>query len=618
MADYSSSFAGTGYATQSSQPSLAMPMTDQYGAALSDKITKLVNEKKAGREFQLRKHLDWNENYELYRGKVKTNRLTQRQTVTIPLMKETIKSLLSKVDDPPQVQWKEQSGDQMKEIIYQQVWDTMYSEQQLELKDIVDKKNVFMAGLSTKKLNLEKNYVGISVMDTFDIVYDPQTRPFDVESARFIVHQNIFRSLREILVDPKYSKEGKEALKQFIASPRGIVQAGKTKIEYEKKMERLKMMGVQNEKFPLFAGGDVVVNLSEHFTNLWNTKKKIWERHVVVYGDDAIELYDELLVDCIGIHEWPFDMWCEDPETNDVYPDGVADLVRTPNKILNIWFSQQVENRTLQNFQMHWFDATSQGYEPQTYEPGPGRMLPAPGDPNKTIMPVQINGLDETFKAMDYLINMVERGSGATAIEKGEPEQGAQTLGEVQLLAGKATERAKMMAKFYKASWYRVAKKWDAMMQANSFPKMTLYKTGPDGKVYDKVVYSSDWKSKAGYEPTVESSSEQDADAVQAIQKFGFVIQQSPMNTALKQILMSRELKLLDLSPSELADVLKAEKDIAAMGPIGPDGMPVAAASTDAPAPSNQPLQPQAPQNVAQPQGIDPDQLKELQSLMAH
>jgi hypothetical protein len=38
---------------------------------LDEKLIKLVNEKKSAMEFQLRKHADWNENYELYRNKVK-------------------------------------------------------------------------------------------------------------------------------------------------------------------------------------------------------------------------------------------------------------------------------------------------------------------------------------------------------------------------------------------------------------------------------------------------------------------------------------------------------------------------------------------------------------------
>lgn len=577
--------------------------------SLSDKLTKLLNEKKSARDFQYRKHPDWNENYELYRGKAKTNRLTQRQTVTVPLMKETIKTLMSKVDDAPNVEWKELSGDEMKELIYQQMWDDLFEDQDLELKDILDKKNVFLYGLSTKFLNLDDDGVCIDILDVFDVVYDPLMKPLDIESARFIVRQNIFKPLRDILADERYTKEGREELKIWLATDRGIVQSGKNKIEWERSLERLRSMGVQNEKFPVFAGGDVIVNLTEHYTQLWDTKTSKFVRHVVVYADDTIELADDLLSECVGIEEWPFDMWAEDPETNDVYPDGVADLVRTPNKILNIWFSQQVENRTLQNFQMHWF-AASESYQPQTYDPGPGRMLPAPPlqpgqSINDVIMPVAVNGLDETFKAMDYLTAMVERGSGATALEKGEPEQGAQTLGEVQLLVGKATERAKTMAKFYKAAWYRLACKWSKMMQANSFGKFTLYKTGPDGKVYEKVVYDKDWKSKAGYEPNVESSSEQEADDVKSIQKFSVVMAQFPNNPALKKILQQRELKLLDLTAAELQEVQDAQEQ------ADQQEQQMAMAGAQPQTPSAAPTaQPQPPQ------GVDPNQLQELQQLM--
>ncbi len=525
----------------------------------NEKITKLLNEKKSAREFQVRKHADWNENYELYRNKVKTNRLTQRQTVNIPLMKETIKTLLSNVDDAPSVEWKENAGDQTREIIYQSIWDKNYKDEDLELKDILDKKNVFLYGLSTKKLNLHKSGVSIDVLDVFDIVYDPQTKPLDIETARFIVHQNIFKALRDILVDDRYTNEGKEELKHWLATDKGIIQSGKNKLEWEKAQERLRSMGVGADKFPLFAGGDVIVNLTEHFTNLWNPETEKFERHVVVYADDTIELSDTLLVDAIGINEWPFEMWGDDPETNDIYPDGVADLIRTPNKIVNIWFSQLVENRTIQNFQMHWFDATVQGYQPQTYEPGPGRMLPAPGDPNKTILPVQINGLDETFTAIDFLTNIVERGTGATALEKGVPEGGVQTLGEVKILVGKATERSKTMAKFYRASWYRLCKKWDSIMQANSFPKMSLYKMSTSGKLYEKVVYNDDWKSKAGYEPTVASSSEQEEEDVKSLQKFAVVMAQFPNNAALRKIMQQRQLKILDLTPTELEEIKQDE-----------------------------------------------------------
>jgi hypothetical protein len=62
----------------------------------------------------------------------------------------------------------------------------------------------------------------------------------DVETARFIIHRNIFRTVREILADDRYTKEGKEKLKIWKESPPGILQSNENRKEWEEKMERLR------------------------------------------------------------------------------------------------------------------------------------------------------------------------------------------------------------------------------------------------------------------------------------------------------------------------------------------------------------------------------------------
>lgn len=521
---------------------------------------KLLRERRTAREFQERRHSEWDENYQLYRNKVFINRLTQRQAVNIPLMKETIKTLLAKIDDPPIIEWKERSGDLEKEVVLQEIWNTEFQEQDFEGIDMLDKKNVLLYGRGFRKLNWSDDTVKIDPLDIYDIVVDPMTSPLSIETARFIIHQNLFKSLREILADERYSSSGKEKLKTHLMTPEGIVQSGKNKEEWEKKMERLKSMGVTSDEFPHFAGGDVIVNLCEHYTNVWDTKKKKNIRTVVVYANDQFELLNEPLVDLIGVDFWPFVTWGEDIETSDIWSDGPADLVRTPNKIVNVWFSQQVENRTLRNFQMHWYDATIQGYQPQTYEPGAGRMLPAPGNPSQTISPVQIDGLDETFAAIDFITKLVERGTAATAIEKGTPEENDMTLGEVKILVGSAMERTLSMAKFYRRAWKELAMKWYRMMDANDSVKRTLTKMSAKGRVWPKDVFPSDWKSKKGYLAMVRSSSEQDIEKTKGIQRFDFLMQKFPENSALKRIAQKRMLSLVDLNPDEIREIADEEK----------------------------------------------------------
>ena len=526
-------------------------------------MDKLMKEKKVALDFVERRYDDWNENYELFRNKVKTNRLTQRQAVNIPLMKETIKTLLSKIDDAPIVDWKDLGGDDMKELIFQEMWNNDFDRLNMEGIDIQDKKTVLLYGRGFKKLNWIDNKIDIRALDIFDVIIDPLTDPLNIETARFIIQQNIFRSLREILADDRYTTKGKNQLKLWLTSPEGMVQSSKDKEEWEKKVERLRSMGINDDQFALFAGGDTIVNLTEHYTNIWNPKKEKFERKVYVYANDSIELLCENLIDLLGVDFYPFVTWAEDIETQDFWSDSVADLIRVPNKVINIWFSQLVENRTLRNFQMHWYDATVEGYSPQTYEPGPGRMLPAPGDPNKTILPVDIQGLDETLTAIDFLTAVVERGSGATAIEKGQGESKPQTLGEIEILVGKTQERTVTMAKAYKRSWKELAQKYQAIMSANARGKMTLFKKGGDGSMWPKVIYASDWQSERGFEAIVASSSEQEESSIKTLQKFQYVTQLSPNNMALKKIALNRSLETLDLTPEERVQVEEGEAEAA-------------------------------------------------------
>lgn len=578
---------------------------------LTDEMQRLVLEKKSAREFQMRRHMEWNENYELYRSKTRTNRLTQRQAVNIPLMKETLKTILSNIDEPPLVDWKEKEGDDDKELYFQEIWNDDFIRLNLGGVDIQDKKSVLLYGRSFRKLNWLDDMFDVTSLDIFDVVIDPMVNPLDIETARFIIHQNIFRSVREILADDRYTEDGKEKLKGWLLTKQGMVQTSQNKEELVKKQERLKAMGTSSSAFAKFAGGDVIVNLTEHYTNVWDETKQRFVRRVYVYAEDNIPLLNETLMDCLGVEFWPFVTWGEDVESQDFWSDAPADLVRTPNKIINIWFSQLVENRTLKNFQMHWYDATAQGYVPQTYEPGPGRMLPAPGDPNKTIMPVNIDGLDETMTAIDFLTKMIESGTAATAIEKGDAPEKSTTLGEVQILVGKAMERTVSMAKFYRRAWEEYCMKYERIVDANSSGSRTLYKTSRDGKLWPKTVYTTDWKSLKGFKPVIRSSSEQEEEKTKGVQRFQFLLKMFPGNSSLTRIAQRRSLDIVDLTPEEVREVTDEQKrmdEAKANAEMNPNPL-----NPNPAAPATPPVQPTQPN----PQDTSGNDEKDIADMMS-
>ena len=547
-----------------------------YTSPQQDLIDRLNREKEVAREFAERRHENWNDNYELYRNKVRTNRLTQRQAVNIPLMKETIKTLLSKIDDPPTVSWKELSGDREKEILLQEKWNNDFDELNFEGIDIQDKKTALLYGRAFKKLNFIDNGFKLHALDIYDGVVDPLVDPLDIETARFLIHQNIFKTLRQVLADKKYSEEAKKELKTYLTTSEAIIQSSENKEELEKKQDRLIAMGVDESDFNEFSAGDVILNLNEHYIKLWNPKKKQFEWYICVYVNDKVLLLKESLMDLLGVDFLPFVTWGEDIETQDIWSDGPADLVRTPNKVLNVWFSQMLENSTLKNFQMHWYDATIQGYSPQTYEPGQGRMLPAPGKPSDVIMPVEISGLEDTLTQIDFLIKLIERGTSATAIEKGVSEKKQITLGEVEMLVGKAMERTISMAKFYRRAWRELAMKWYRIREANegNNTKTTLYKVSAKGKIWPKDIYGRDWKSKTGFKAIVKSSSEQEDEKTKGMQRLFFVKNQFPDNPALVKIIQGRALELVDLTPEEIREVEEYEKKKMEMAITQPTQLP--------------------------------------------
>jgi hypothetical protein len=547
-------------------------------------LGRLKREYDAAAECQARRHDAWDEIYRFYRNKVSTNRLTQRQAVHLPLMRETIKTLLSRIDDSPKVNWKSEKGDLKAEMILQAMWDYDSRACDFEGTDRLDKKNVLMYGRSFTKLNWTADGFTMDVLDPHDIIVDPLMNPEDVETARFLVHRNIYRSLRDVLADPKYDAGAKRRLAAWVGSGHGKMETGENREAMEEKLERLRSMGADSSDFDRFAAGDVILNLAEHLTQVWDPKLKRFVRRVQVVGDGRELLYDRPLREALGVEFWPVVTWVEDAETVDPWPNALADDVRVPNKVVDVWFSQMVENRTLRNFQMHWFDATNPKYVPQTYEPGPGRMLPAPGNPKDTIMPVDISGLDETLGAIDFVRTIVERSTAATAIEKGQSDSGTQTLGEVELLVNKSMERTMGMAKAYRRAWQERAVKWEAMTRANVTGPVNLLKPSRSGKLWPLKAWPNDWKKAGEFIPTVESSSEQESENIRAIQKMQFVMSQFPNNSALRRISQRRMLSAVDLTLDEMREVEQSEEE----------SQKKALQAVSAPAPAPAPMSPTA------------------------
>lgn len=225
-------------------------------------------EKVSAFEWQKRRHSDWTENYTLYRDKVIVNRLTQRQNINVPLMKQTVKTILAKTDDLPEVVFENLDNDKQKELYMNERWREDMRRNKMVIKDVVDKKQVFLGGRSFKKLNIRNGKFVFGVEDNFDLLVDRYGDPTDLDSHRYVCHQHIFRRLADLELNPFYDRAEIENMKAWFASPQGLQRSSENEESMREKNDRMRQMGVVDIDTPQV--GETIVEVNEHFIRLYD------------------------------------------------------------------------------------------------------------------------------------------------------------------------------------------------------------------------------------------------------------------------------------------------------------------------------------------------------------
>ena len=535
-------------------------------------ISQHVAEKETSVKFKERKFPHWNENYLLSRDKIITNRLTQRQTVNIPIVRETVETWISKIDEPPLLNFESRDkGNRSEdgEIVLNEVWAYYYDKLKLDLLDNMEKKIVGLQGRGFKLWGWANNEIFCDLIDPFDIDIDPRCNPLDLNTADYVIRKNIFRSLRQILANKKYSDKAKNELKIYLDSRQGLIACADTREAYEEKMQRLQTLGVSN--YDDFRASDVLVDINESYKMLWSSEESRFIRHLIVIGADKVILYKKPIKEAIGISRLPIVSWASDPDLNDLWSDSKADSVRTINKICNVYISQDLENRSYANFGMYFFNTLNGAFQPRSFEPKPFGMYGVPGNPEEIVKQMDIKPLGDTAPTIEWLKNLIQSSVAQTPTERGEQEKGDTTLGEVQLSLRQSQSRNTVVAKNYRRAWKESGEIFYELLNANARGQFKLYKKGNDGKYYGKDIQPSDWQNKEGYEVKVTMKAEKEASDDFDLKKLAYVKASFSQNPIALKLAKEKELKLLGWTPDEIQQVMQVEQQ----APVAPAEKPI-------------------------------------------
>lgn len=575
---------------------------------LNPELDLLKNNKQDGFNFRERRHDDWLENYTLYRDKVTINRLTQRQSVNLPLMKQTIRTLLKDVDDMPILYFENLDNDKEAETFQNEYWKWTVEQNKMELQDIVDKRQVFLFGRSFDQWQIMDGAVQMTVQDPQDILVSRYTDPTNLHSSRFLIHTHIFKPLSSLENNQEYDQEEVRKLKTFYATDQGLIKASDNQKMLTEKNKKLGKMGVDDIDSPVL--GETYVELSLHFVYRKEEGDEEEQLYLYVEADDMAILSKKSLEKTIGTttdnfwrNHFPYCTWADDVERQDFWSDSTADVVRTPNKVLNSWFSQEVERRTLSNFGMHYYNSSIEGFTPNTYNPIPwgwyGVPVPTGQRIDDVLKKIDIPLNDGNLEAMTFLMQMLEKATGATSTQQGAENQRQITLGEVQLMLGEAKERIKGMSKFYTPAWKERGLMFLKLIEAGAdkLDAVKVYKKGRNtSDIYEKEISSKNWQTKNGYQVRVWSQEEKDAKDSEGLQKLNAVKSFMADNPKLNEIYQRKLLEFADLTPDDVGSVMDYERQKmdAAMNPMTsgmmaqPTSQPMQQPATP-PAPINQP-----------------------------
>lgn len=514
-------------------------------------------------EIQKRRHPEWYENYQLYRLKVQTNRLTQRQSVNIPLMKETIMTGLSKQDFIDLI-FASKNQDVQSEIEFNEYWRYTADNNRLEVQDEQDSKQEALYGRSFMKLGIVDGAIAISVEDPMDITIDRFADPANIDgTANFMEHRHIFRSWSYIKGNKMYDPEAIKVLEaQLNGQESGTAENNQEMYDTTRDTyNKLRAVGEGDPNNDML--GDVFVELKEQYIKKLDPKDGKHHIFIRVVANN-VTIFAERLLDYLGVDFFPFVTWASDVDRTDIWSDGVADIVRIPNKVLNAWFSQLVENRTLRNLGMYFYDATAdETWVPQTYDPIAWGWYGVAGDPNKVVKRMDIPDLSESLDEMQFVIGNVERATASTAIEKGVPQAGDMTLGEIKIITANAQQRLTSANKLRKVARIELGKKFESIVLANKdiLKPVKRFKKGFDGKMYSATIDPSKFPTEEGFDCDVFIMADKKANDMANIQKMQGVLSMFPSNAPLKTIVQKRALSIIDdLTPEEKDEIINFQK----------------------------------------------------------
>jgi|15BtaG_2_1085339.scaffolds.fasta_scaffold00965_7 hypothetical protein len=422
-------------------------------------ILRSLKERAHALQYRQKRESKWQLVDDLYHGYKKPSVVT-RANVHIPKMHGGIETFVSKIDDPPYINFEAQAPQDMKRAFrLNALKDLDYVNGDWELVDILGKKMGAKYGrcVFKKYSTSEDGFTDyFDLVDVLDFYIDPTAGGlFPMRHASYLGHDNIIKSTHD-LSDPK--KYDQEVVEKIATKMTADSQADNDHQSLQKRRQSLGLSQavlIEEES----------IRLSEHYTTFNG------EKYIVLLApdfNDAVRVVK--LADVYPSGDYPFATWAVYPDALEFWTPGVGELLIEVNIIQNISMSQMLDNITMRNYNMKAYDMTKVPDKSQLI-PRPQGLIAVNGDPRTIIQDIMPPEIDQSLALYNTMDRVNETETGLNRQSKGMPNSKRMSATEFAGLIEQTADRFFSANRTYKSAMRRVAQLYAKGIQQNMTKK---------------------------------------------------------------------------------------------------------------------------------------------------
>lgn len=386
-----------------------------------DLMKQIENEYKNALDYRKPVIVNWHLNEDIRYGK-KPATLSGRSNVDLRLAHGFVITFLSKIKNSPKITFKAKkpSGIQKaKKVTAAWELESSATHEDWEFKDLLAKSLAMCSGRSITKIWANTPYRhNRKQVDHYDFLIDPLAGGYDINKARYLGEDNIFRSKYDLENSEKYNKEAVQKLIDSYSENQAVAIDN----EYREKQNRLAVIGLDINNFTPQKDG--IFKLLEWYTTING------ERYYVVCSlDKRIILYKSLLKEIVGVHgkdkqpKWPFTSWAYYPDEFNFWTEAPLDVVRENFQSRYLVINGALDNNEAKNRPM-------KSYDPNTYKnPAllkyqPDRAIPTEinKDPRTGLYIHPVNDIYDPVALDNKIEDIGAKVSGVTPSSQGQSD----------------------------------------------------------------------------------------------------------------------------------------------------------------------------------------------------